>query len=151
LIFFASVACSSHRGLPDAGSPQYADLARAFYVGVAGLQTGADDPARQNLTRATQIAPGEPAAFADLGILALRQQNFDEAFKNADQARSLLPNSSRIEQLLGTIESKRGKAPEAIAHFQKAISLDGGNVKALYALAEETERRGEATSYADAE
>jgi len=137
--------------LPDAKSPQYADVVRAFYVGVAGLQTGADDPARQNLTKATQIAPGEPAAWADLAILALRQQNFDDAFKNADQARSLLPDNSKIEQLLGTIESKRGKAPEAIAHFQKAVSLDGGNVKALYALAEETERKGEANSNAEAE
>jgi Flp pilus assembly protein TadD len=145
-----SAACSSHSGLPDVASPQYADLVRAFYVGVAGLQTGADDAARQNLTRAMQIAPGEPAAFADLGILSLRQQDFDSAFKNADQARTLLPDNSRIEQLLGTIESKRGKPPEAIAHFKKAVSLDGGNVKALYALAEETERQGEATSNADA-
>src|SRR6185312_6887855 len=151
LIFCLATGCSTTRGLPDAKSPQYADVVRAFYVGVAGLQTGADDPARQNLTKATQIAPGEPAAWADLAILALRQQNFDDAFKNADQARSLLPDNSKIEQLLGTIESKRGKAPEAIAHFQKAVSLDGGNVKALYALAEETERKGEANSNAEAE
>jgi predicted Zn-dependent protease len=151
LVLLTGAACSSSKGLPDPTSSQYADLVRAFYVGVAGLQTGADDPARQNLTRATQIAPGEPAGWADLGILALRQQDFDAAFKNADQARSLLPDNSRIEQLLGTIESKRGKPQESIAHLKKAVAADSGNVKALYALAEETDRQGEANSSADAQ
>src|SRR5580704_19090310 len=94
-------SCAHNSGLPDPASPQYGDLVRAFYVGVAGLQTGADDPAKQNLTQATQIAPGEPASFADLAVLALRQQDFDTAYQDAEQARSLLPGNSRIEQLLG--------------------------------------------------
>ncbi len=114
---------------------------RAFYVGLAGLQTGADDPAKQNLTKATEIAPGEPAGFADLGILSLRQQDFDNAYKLADQARTLAPDNSRIEELLGIIESKRGKQAEAIGHFKKAVAADSKNLKALYALADETERQ----------
>ncbi len=144
-------SCAHNSGLPDPASPQYSDLVRAFYVGVAGLQTGADDPAKQNLTQATQIAPGEPASFADLGVLALRQQDFDSAYKYADQARALAPENSRIEELLGAIESKRGRLPEAIAHLKKAIGADPKNIKALYALAEETERQAADKSDAEAE
>lgn len=150
-VCLAAVACNSHKGLPEATSPQYADFVRTFYVGLAGLQTGADDAAKQNLSQAAQIAPGEPASFANLGVLSLRQQDYESAFKYADQARTLLPDNSRIEQLLGDIESKRGKSAEAIGHFKKAVDTDANNVKALYALAEETERQGTATSDSDAE
>jgi len=149
-LWILSTACSRNSGLPQPGTPQYADLVRAFYVGLAGLQTGADDPARQNLTKATGIAPGEPAGFANLGILALRQQDFDNAFKFADQARTLAPDNSRIEELLGIVESKRGKQAEAIAHFKKAVAADPKNLKALYALADETERQAAENGDAEA-
>ncbi len=151
VIAILSTSCARETALPDVASPQYADLVRAFYIGVAGLQTGADDPAKQNLTRATELVPGEPASWADLAVLALRQQDFDTAYKDAEQARSLQPGNSRIEQLLGLIESKRGKLAEAIAHLKKAIGSDPKNLKALYALAEETERQAAPGSDAEAE
>lgn len=151
VIAILSTNCARNADLPDPASPQYADLVRAFYVGVAGLQTGADDAAKQNLTKATQLVPGEPASWADLAVLALRQQDFDTAYKNAEQARSLAPGNSRIEQLLGLIESKRGKLPEAIAHLKKATASDPKNLKALYELAEETERRAAPGSDSEAE
>jgi Tfp pilus assembly protein PilF len=150
-VLVLTTSCSRIAGLPQPGSPKYAELVSAFYVGLAGLQTGADEPAKEKLTLATQIAPGEPASWADLGVLALRQQDFDTAYKYADQARSRMPDNSRIEELLGTIESKRGKPSEAIAHFKKAASSDPKNLKALYALAEETERQAAANSDAEAE
>lgn len=144
-------ACSRNAGLPQPGSPQYAELVSAFYVGLAGLQTGADDSAKQKLTLATQIAPGEPAGWADLALLSLRQQDFDTALKYADQARAKVPDNSRIEELLGTIESRRGKPAEAIGHLKKAVDADPKNLKALFALAEETERQAAANSDAEAQ
>jgi hypothetical protein len=44
--------------------------------------------------------------------------------------------------MLGEIESRRGKLDEATAHFRRALDLDAANIKALYALAEQTERQG---------
>ena len=142
LFLCALLACNACRnsGLPEPGSKTYADLCSAFYLGLAGLQSGEDVRAKEYLTRSTQIAPGEPAGWADLGILQVRQQNFDTAFENVDKARALTPDNSRIEALLGLIESRRGKPQEAMAHLKKAVSLDGRNLKAIYALAEETER-----------
>jgi len=150
-VLVLGTSCGRNAGLPEPGSQKYAELVSAFYVGLVALQTGADEPAKAKLTQATQIAPGEPASWADLGLLALRQQDFDTAYKYADQARSRMPDNSRIEELLGTIESKRGKLPEAIAHFKKATAADPKNLKALYALAEETERQAANNSDAEAE
>lgn len=135
------VACRNS-GLPKPGSKTYADLCSAFYLGLAGLQAGEDVRAKEYLARSTEIAPGEPAGWADLGILQVRQQQFDAAFQSVDKARSLDPFESRIEALLGLIESRRGKLPDAATHLQKAVSLDPRNLKAIYSLAEETERSG---------
>lgn len=132
----------SNSGLPKPGSQTYADLCSAFYLGLAGLQSGEDVRAKEYLTRSTQIAPGEPAGWADLSILQVRQQQFDAAFQSADHARTLVPADSRIEALLGLIENRRGKLPESEAHLKKAIALDGHNLKAIYSLAEQTEQEG---------
>jgi len=151
VLLFTLTACNRNESLPKPDSKEYRDLVSAFYVGLAGLQTGEDVRAKEKLTLATQVAPGEPASWANLGLLAVRQQEFDVAYENTEKARSLAPDNSQIEALLGQIESRRGKLPEAIAHLKKAVELDGKNLKALYSLAQETERQGEATSDAGAQ
>ncbi len=137
-------ACTHQSGLPEPGSKEYRELVHTFNVGLSALQCSEDVRAKTDLTQASQLAPGEPAVWADLGLLAMRQQEFETAFQNMDKARELAPDNSQIEFYLGDIESKRGKLPEAIQHFRKAVDLDGTNVKALYSLAEETERQGNA-------
>jgi len=144
-------ACERNAGLPKPGSKEYRDLVTAFYVGLAGLQTGEDVRAKEKLTKATEIAPGEPAGWANLGLLAVRQQEFDTAYEKVEKARTLAPDNSQIEALLGLIESKRGKLPEAAAHLKRAVELDPKNLRALYALAQETERQGAETSDAEAQ
>src|SRR5262249_29534872 len=64
-------ACERNAGLPKPDSKEYRDLVTAFYVGLAGLQTGEDVRAKEKLTRAPEIAPGEPAGWANLGLLAV--------------------------------------------------------------------------------
>ncbi len=147
----ALAGCTRNAGLPKPESKEYRDLVTAFYVGLAGLQTGEDVRAREKLMLATKLAPGEPAPWANLGLLGVRQQEFDAAYQDVEKARSLAPDNSQIETLLGLIESKRGKLPESIAHLTKAIELDPKNLKALYALAQETERQATETSDAEAQ
>jgi Tfp pilus assembly protein PilF len=143
--------CNRHTGLPEPGSPKYRELCSAFYLGVAALQSGEDVNARNGLTHATQIAPAEPASWVDLGLLQARQQEFDTAYQTFETAHGLAPDNSRIEGLLGLVEAKRGRIAEAIAHYQKAVSLDSSNLRALYSWATETGRQQTATSDADAE
>jgi Tfp pilus assembly protein PilF len=150
---FVALSSSScgHSGLPDARSPQYSQAVTAFSVGVAALQSGDDVRAQEKLQLATRLAPGEPASWANLGLLSARQQDFEAAYNNVARALSLAPDDSGIEALLGLIEDRRGKLPEAIAHLQKAVQLDPKNAKAQFSLAEETEREGKPSSDAGAE
>jgi tetratricopeptide (TPR) repeat protein len=150
LAAFFSSACARHPGLPDPKSQQYREVVSAFSVGLAALQSGDDVRAQDKLHLSTQLAPGEPASWANLGLLSARQQDFDAAYNNVEHARSLMPDNSRIEALLGLIEDRRGKLPEASAHLQKAVRLDPKNAKAQFSLAEETEREATPSSDADA-
>ncbi len=84
LFFFTSC---SRTGLPAVDSRQYAEVVSAFYVGLAGLQTGEDTRANDKLTLATQLAPGEPAAWADLALFTARQQDYEKAAEYAGKAR----------------------------------------------------------------
>src|SRR4051794_15439395 len=61
------------------GSPTYQQMVSAFYSGLAALDVDATDHAREALTRATQVVPEEPAAWADRGLLHIRLGDFDAA------------------------------------------------------------------------
>jgi Tfp pilus assembly protein PilF len=129
--------------LPDKDSPQYLNAVRAFYVGLSALQVGDDVRAEEKLKEATALAPDEPASWADLGLLYMRQRQFDPAAQSLEKARQLAPENAALNVLLGQLESARGNYAEAAKHFRRATELDPRNLKALYALSREVGREGE--------
>src|SRR5688500_15382609 len=117
--------------LPQAGTPKYTEAVRAFYVGLSALQVGDDVRAETKLKEATALAPDEPAAWADLGLLYLRQRQFDLAAQHIERARALAPDNPALEVLHGLTESSRGNTAEAIRHYRRAVELDARHLKAL--------------------
>jgi Tfp pilus assembly protein PilF len=142
-------ACHSSPNLPEKGSKAYSDVVSAFYIGLAALQVGDDVHAESKLSELTQLVPAEPAGWANWGVLALRQRNYDVAAQRLERARDLAPQSDQIYDLLGNLESQRGNNAAAIADFRKTIELNPNNLRAAYALAEEIERQGDANSEAE--
>jgi Tfp pilus assembly protein PilF len=140
VLLFSS--CRPSATLPTRTSPQYNEIVRTFYIGLAALQVGHDVQADAKLAQFTQLAPAEPAGWANWGVLALRQRNFDTAAERIERARSLASDNSDIYYLAGVLESSRGKTPEAITALRKAVDLDPKNLIATYKLAEEVEREG---------
>src|SRR5436853_7312430 len=78
--------CDPRMKLPEPGSAEYRDAVSAFFVGVAALQVGDDTRADKKLGEFTQLAPGEPAGWANWGVLALRQRDFDAASQRPERA-----------------------------------------------------------------
>jgi Tfp pilus assembly protein PilF len=147
LTLFGTVAvvfsgCSSKPKMPDKGSKAYADTVSAFYVGLAALQVGHDVYADSKLGELTNLVPDEPAGWANWGVLALRQRNYDLAAQRLEQAHKLAPQNDQIYFLLGLLESSRGHQAEAIADLRRAVALNPRNLRAAYQLAEEIERQG---------
>ncbi len=146
--------CNRHAGLPEPGSPQYRELCSAFYLGVAALQSGEDVNARNGLTHATQDRTEPELRQAGVDFRASCKpgsKNSTRLTKPSRKRAVSAPDNSRIEDLLGLVEAKRGKIAEAVTHYQKAVSLDSSNLRALYSWATETARQQTATSDSDAQ
>jgi tetratricopeptide (TPR) repeat protein len=150
-VVFCLGGCRSRKHLPDAGSKMYREYVAAFYGGLAALQVGDDVRAEASLLEATTLVPGEPAGWLNWGILALRQRNFDAAAQRLNRAKELAPPSDAIAYLQGILESSRGDSAAAIADLREAIKMNPTNVRAMYLLASETERQGDANSEATSE
>jgi tetratricopeptide (TPR) repeat protein len=143
------LGCNSRPRLPEKGSKKYTDVVSAFYIGLAALQVGDDVHAESKLSEVTQLVPTEPAGWANWGVLALRQRNYDLAAQRLERARALAPRNDQIYDLLGIVEGDRGRSAEAILDLRKAAELNPKNLRAAYALAEEIERQGDANSAAE--
>jgi len=141
--------CSSKPRLPAKDSTAYAEAVSAFYVGLAALQVGHDVYADRKLGELTQLVPDEPAGWANWGVLALRQRNYDVAAQRLERARKLAPQNDQIYYLWGLLESNRGHQAEAVVDLRKAVELDPQNLRAAYQLAEEIERQGGAENEAE--
>ena len=141
-IVLVSSGCGKGTGLPDPSSLEYKEVVSAFYVGLAALQVGDDARADASFAEMTRFASGEPAGWADWGVLALRQRNFDRAMERLERARTLAPEDAHIYNLLGMLDSNRGLSNSAIANFRRAEELNPKDVRNIYALAQETERKG---------
>ncbi|HVG31279.1 MAG TPA: FG-GAP-like repeat-containing protein [Pyrinomonadaceae bacterium] len=143
--------CRRAAQLPDKSSREYADVVRAFYVGLAALQVGDDVRADARLAEVTRLVAGEPAGWGNWGLLALRQRNFDDAAQRLERARSLAPESDQIHYLIGLLESGRGRPAESAAALRRAVELNPRNLVAAYKLAEEVERQGDENSGAESQ
>src|SRR5689334_10454746 len=89
--------------LPGPGSPLYEDYLRAFQVGTAALDAGREEIARPRLDRAVELVPGEPAGWANRGLLRLRKNELEPAAQDLGRAQRLAPDSGEIEALLGLL------------------------------------------------
>ena len=142
-------SCSSRPKFPAPDSKAYRDVVSAFYIGLSALQVGDDVHAEAKLSELTQVVPDEPSGWANWGILALRQRNYDLAAQRLEKSRDLAPSNDQIYNLLGILESQRGNSAAALGDFRKACELNPQNLRAAYSLAEETERQGGANSDSD--
>src|SRR5882762_1731137 len=131
VLLLVSSGCRRGAQLPSKGSKEYNEAVRVFYIALAALQVGHDVQADSKLALFTNLAPAEPAGWANWGLLALRQRNLDTAAERLQRARELAPENDQIYYLLGLLESSRGKSAEAIAALRKAVELNPANLIAI--------------------
>ena len=143
----AIAGCSRELKVPE---PTYRETVTAFYTGLAAMQTSQEVLARREFERVTTLVPGEPAGWANLGLLLLRQQDMEGAAAKLAQAEKLAPKSAPVQRLLAVLESRQGRLDEAVRHWRRATDLDPGDLLAPFALASDLERQGGANALPDA-
>jgi len=115
-------------GLPQPGSAEYEQATRYFHRGLAGLQVGLLDGAIEDFTRATTIAAGEPAIWANLGLTHLRLGAFDAAMPAVARAAELAKHAARpvIAYCARGQRSRMAASSLAKAGFSEIYHLNGG-------------------------
>jgi tetratricopeptide (TPR) repeat protein len=150
-VLLVASSCSSCRREPDVAPEAYREAVTAFYTGLAAMQTTQEVLARTKFDRVVALVPHEPAGWADLGLLLLRQQEIEQGAEKLTKAAQLAPDSAAIQRLLALTESRRGNLPAALAHWRRALEIDPNDLEAAYSLALETERQGGADHDAEAQ
>ena len=142
LVVVALTAVAACNRGPSLSAEAYAEAVAAFHVSLAAMQTSQDALARQHLERLTALVPEEPAGWANLGLLLLRQQQVDEALPRITRASELAPRNASIQRLLALAETQKGNPDAGLRHWRRAVALDPADLKAPFALAQELERLG---------
>ena len=140
VLAIAAVIVLRRQSLPSPGSEAYEQTTRAFYHGLAALEVGLLDDARQQFTSATMLVPREPASWANLGLTQMRLGELDAAAEPIQRALSLAPDNSDLVLLDARMETARGRLDEGIAGLRRAVTLDTRGLRARFALAEELSR-----------
>jgi Tfp pilus assembly protein PilF len=142
LLVLALTSAAGCRRQPHVSEETYRAAVSAFHVSLAAMQTSQDVLAREELERLTQLVPHEPAGWANLGLLHLRQQQIEEGAELLTRASELAPNDAALERLLALADSLRGHLDQSIVRWRRASELDPADLRAPFALAQELERRG---------
>ncbi|WP_340105669.1 FG-GAP-like repeat-containing protein [Rhodohalobacter sp. 8-1] len=117
-----------------------------FYVSLAASQT---EEARFAFNKMNDVAtafPQEPAAWANLGVMAMRQGNYELADERFEQARNRAPQNSSILFLSGIFESRQGNIDAAIDYMRSALEADPDNNRIRFALINELERQDDVSN-----
>ena len=146
-----AASCSSCRRAADVPLEVQREATVAFFTALAAIDTSQEVLAREKLDRVVAIVPQEPAGWANLGLLLLRQQEIDAAREQFARAATLAPDEAAIVRLQALAESREGNLDAATQLWRRAVDLDPANARAAYHLALELERQGGAAHEADAQ
>lgn len=101
-------------------------------LGVAEEGLGDISAATDAYRKAVELAPDEPALYAQLANINILKRNFEDAITNYQTALELSPESVTLNRALGRLNILRGEDIEARKNFEKVASLRALNDSAPY-------------------
>ena len=145
------VAMARRPPAPSVSPETYEQTVSAFYRGLASLDTGLLEMAKAGFTRATELAPAEPAAWANLAVARVRGAEFDAANEAIARAGTLAPDAVEIALIQAAIDNARGELDASVRTLRRVVGIDPGNVLARFTLADSVERAGGTNAETDAQ
>ena len=132
---FAIAAASA--GLTGCGdrAPDAAELVTIRSVGLAHLEENRLEEAAAEFGRLVEMAPRDPAGFANLGLAYLRMGRLGDGETSVRRALALDPEDADVRLILADILVADERTSEARAELERALSTDSRHARTLYALA----------------
>jgi tetratricopeptide (TPR) repeat protein len=113
----------------NTNSPIYSLLGWSYYKQNQSAQ------AAQALSKAIELAPEQEANYIDFGKI-LAAEGSPSALVLARKATSAFPNSAKLFDLQGSIETNTGQFADAVHSFSHAVELDPSRAESLLGLAQ---------------
>ena len=92
-----------------------------FAKGQEALQSGDLNSAEKAFRKVLAADPNAGAAYANLGVIAMRRKNWDEALKNLRKAEKLAPRMAGVRLNMGLVEFRRGNYEDALVPLQSVV------------------------------
>ena len=105
-----------------------------FQKGQAALQSGDLDAAEAAFHRVLALDPQSGAAYANLGVVAMRRKNWAEALKYLQKAQRLSPQMTGIRLNIGLTEFRSGNYKGAIVPLESVLRDEPDSRQARYLL-----------------
>jgi tetratricopeptide (TPR) repeat protein len=116
------------------GAPAAQDVPGLFAEGEAALRAGDLERAAAAFNKVLAVDPGAAGAYANLGVIAMRRQQWGQALKLLQKAEGLAPGVAGIRLNIGLVYYRQNDFHGAIAPFETVVRDQPGSVQARYLL-----------------
>ncbi len=133
----------------EGAKPSHVYLNGLIEAGISASLLGRPEPARAHLERAAALAPSDPRAILNLGLLHLRQRDLGRAEELFRRTIELDPAYPDAHFHLGLIAEERGDFALAKECYIKEVNIMGGTNRAwvrLFTLQKREHPQREASS-----
>ncbi|HEY3570151.1 MAG TPA: FG-GAP-like repeat-containing protein [Thermoanaerobaculia bacterium] len=103
-------------------------------LGLAQLENERLGEAAETFRKLAKLTPDDPLPYADLAVIALRQQKSEEATAAVAQALAKAPGRADLLAIQGDVLQWSGKSEEALAAYHKAAMAAPDRVEIQYGL-----------------
>ena len=105
-----------------------------FKEGQDALAKGDLDAASSDFAAVLNLDPRSGAAHANLGVIAMRRKNWDQALAELHEAQKLAPQMTGIRLNIGLVEYRRADYVEAIPPLESVVREQPDSSQARYLL-----------------
>lgn len=119
---------------PNSAASSDANPAAWFEQGQTALKAGDLAAAEADFRRVLSIDPQSGAAYANLGVIAMRRKEWDHALTLLHEAEKLAPQMAGIRLNIGLVKFRRGDYAGAIAPLASVVRDQPDSAQARYLL-----------------
>ena len=148
----SALAGSQSSAVPRASQAHQSEIPALFAQGEAELRDGELDTAEADFKKVLAADPTVAGAYANLGVIAMRKQQWQRALELLRKADHLAPHVAGIRLNIGLVYYRQNEFPQAIAPFESVVRDQPQSVQARYLLGLcyfFTERYGDAVRMLD--
>src|SRR5271156_6755860 len=117
-----------------AGRAAAPDVAGLFAEGEAALRAGELERAAVAFKKVLAADPNAAGAYANLGVIAMRRQQWGQALELLQNAERLAPNVAGIRLNIGLVYYRQNDFHAAIEPFESVVRDKPESVQARYLL-----------------